>query len=84
MDIHIRHKLSHTVTEYDRKQSRKRGYNIYAISHYLGAVQEIETDIDNGADLRAAIIAHFNGRLCDVVLKACGLPLMTKDEARGW
>lgn len=79
----IRSKLAHAVTEYDRKQSTKRGYNIYALSHYLGRVAEIEADINAGADPAAAIKAAFSGRLLDACLKAIGAPRATDAEQRG-
>lgn len=82
MDPLTRHKLTHAVTEYDRKQSTRRGYNPYALSHYLGAVQQIETDVDAGADLRAAILDNLLGRLATAALKAVGLPALTLEESR--
>jgi hypothetical protein len=82
MDIHTRHKLSHAVTEYDRKQSTRKGYNMYALSLYLGAVQNAETEADAGIDLRKALVHNFTGRLLDVVLTAVGLPKSTDQEQR--
>ena len=35
-------KLVHAVTEYDRKQSTKRGYNPYALGQYLQRIQEFD------------------------------------------
>jgi len=82
MDMHVRHKLLHAATEYDRKQSTKKGYNVYALSHYLGAVQAIEEDVDHGMDLRKAIVTRTTGRLATALLKAVGLPALTAQEAR--
>lgn len=82
MDEKTRFKLSHAVIEYDRKQSTRRGYNMYALSHYCAAVQAIEADVDTGIALRAAILEHLTGRLADAVLRAVGLPKMTDNEAR--
>jgi hypothetical protein len=82
MDARTRSQLIHAVTEYDRRQSKRPGHNPYAIAHYCGAVQNVETAVDGGMDLRAAIMDSFNGRLCDWVLKSVNLPTMTKDEAR--
>lgn len=82
MDPRTRHQLSHAVTEYDRRQSTRKGYNPYALSLYLGAVQEIEADVDAGTDLRASIVAHTTGRLATALLKAVGLPALTIEEAR--
>jgi hypothetical protein len=36
--------LTHKLTSYDRKQSSKPGYNVYALSHYMGAVSSIEKE----------------------------------------
>ena len=81
MTLHDR--LIHAVTEYDRKQSTKRGYNIYALGQCVGRVQEVTADIQAGADIRNAITAAFTGRLLDVCLKAAGLPKSSTEEARG-
>lgn len=82
MDAPLNHKITHAVTEYDRKQSTRKGYSIYALSHYLGACQETATDVDSGIPLRQALTAHFCGRLLDVVLKAVGEAKSTDTEQR--
>lgn len=74
--------LFNAVTEYDRKQSTKRGYNPHALGHYAAALQNVDRYVDAGHDLRSAIITCFLGRLCDKLLKAVDLPLMTNDEAK--
>lgn len=76
-------KMMHAVTEYDRKQQGKPGYNIYALPQYLGAVQGITEDIEAGTDMRRAVLSHVSGRLATVVLKSLGMPAITPDEARG-
>lgn len=78
MNLHL--KLVHAATEYDRKQSKKRGYNIYALAHYMGRIQDIEKDIAAGRPLRQALLAGFTGRLLDALLKAAGEPRSTKEE----
>jgi len=75
--------LLHALTEYDRKQSSKRGYNMYALPQYIGRLHDIDADLAQGADLRAALTAAFCGRLLDVCLKAVGLPKSTDGEQRG-
>ena len=82
MDEKIRIKLLNTVTDYDRQQSKRSHYNFYAIGHYLGAVQRVVQHVDNGADLRTAVLNCFLGRLCDRVLKSVGLEKMTIEEAK--
>lgn len=79
-DLHS--KLAHAVTDYDRKQEGKRGYNRYALSQYLRAVHETVADIDLGKAPRRALVDHFSGRLLDATLKAAGLPSSTRDEQR--
>lgn len=69
----LHHKMIHAVTEYDRKESTKRGYNPYALPQYMQRVQEISADIGKGADPREAITTGFTGRLVNHVLKAAGL-----------
>ncbi len=78
----LNHKLTHAVTEYDRKQSKRKGYNMYALSHYLGACQEIAKEVDTGVNIRKACVEHLTGRLLDVVLKAIGEAPSTDSEQR--
>lgn len=72
-----------TITEYDRRESRKKHYNRHALGMYARGLQHIRAHVANGADLRDAILAEFVGILADRILKACDLPLMTDAEARG-
>jgi len=76
--------MAHIVTAYDIKESTKRSYNRYAIGMYLGAVQEVcaELKANPNLDTRKVIIAHFNGRLCDQILRGLGFNQQTKDELR--
>ncbi len=68
--------LAHAVTEYDRKQAARAGkrsyYNPYALAQYLARVTEIITDIKVGAPIRAAIVAGFEDRILDFVLRRIG------------
>lgn len=80
----LHYKLVHAVTEYDRKQSAKRGYSIYALAHYIGAIQRVSDEIAKGYSVRSAILNNLTGRLCDVCLKVAGEPKQTRDEMRGW
>ena len=81
MDLHT--KLVHAVTEYDRKQSTKRGYNIWALPQYLSRIDSIEVDIAAGSSVRDALVAAFSGRLLDACLKAMGESISTDKEQRG-
>ena len=72
--------LVHAVTEYDRKQSTRQGYNHYALGQYLMRIDDVEKDIAEGTPIRAALLNGFSGRLLDHLLKAVGEPKFTKDE----
>jgi hypothetical protein len=74
--------LVHAVTEYDRKESTKKYYNHYALGQYLIRIEQVEEDIASGTAVRAALLAGFNGRLLDHVLKAVGEPKFTTEEMR--
>jgi hypothetical protein len=76
-------KLKSFLTEYDRKESTKKHHNPYALGIYFERADDVSADVDAGADLRAAIVAGFTGRLCDFLLKKFGLSLLTKDESFG-
>ena len=75
--------LIHAVTDYDRKQWRKRGYNPHALGIYFERVEAICADMRAGAGLREAITAGFSGKLADACLRAFGLPITTDEESRG-
>jgi hypothetical protein len=77
-------KLLMALTEYDVKQSRKKGYNPYALSHYMTALGEATSMMESGVTLRTALLKNFCGRLLDVCLKSVGEPTSTKQEQRGW
>jgi hypothetical protein len=79
----IRSKLIHGLTQYDMRQSKRKGYNPYALAQYLTRIDEIMDDIAAGATPRAAIIAAFTDRLQDAALKAIGEPKGTDAECRG-
>lgn len=74
--------LFNAVTEFDRRESRKKHYNRFALAHYARGLQRIKAHVDNGASLRDAIRAEFVGKLCDKLLLAVGLPMMTQEECR--
>lgn len=75
-------KLFNALTEYDIKQSKKAGYNPYALGHYAKALENVEADMIKGMTIRQAIINNFCGQLMNVCLKACGEPKATKEESR--
>lgn len=65
--IHTR--LAMAVTEYDRKQSTRKGYNSYALAMYLGAVQDACAMIEDGKSADSALRECFDDRLLDICLK---------------
>jgi hypothetical protein len=74
--------LLSSLTEYDRKQSTKPGYNRYALAHYCGALDRVKRYCDAGHPLRDAIATCFLGSLCNRLLKVVKLEPLTKDEFR--
>lgn len=78
--MNIKDKLIHALTEYDRKQSKRRAYNPHALGIYFNRLDEVCADIDRGASVRQALLNGFNDRLLDVCLKAVGEPLYTRDQ----
>ena len=57
------HRLIHAVTNWDRKQSTKRGFNPYALAQYFQALDETLALVDAGKTWQQAISATFNDRL---------------------
>ena len=82
MDFH--YKLAAAVTEYDRAQSTRKGYNRYALGMYLQAVQSVDDWVKESPrhTLRQGIVRYFSGRLIDVCLHAVGEVKATKEELR--
>ena len=87
MDLHS--KLVSVAAEYDRKESTKRGYNIYALAHYMEAIQSVDACLakllfsaNPQDDVRRVLCGHFTGRLLDQMLKAAGLPKSSVGERR--
>jgi hypothetical protein len=71
------------LTTYDRKQATKRGYNRYALGQYFARADEVLADIEAGADVRAAVVNGFSGRIAAAVLKELKLPAYTREDAIG-
>lgn len=83
MNTQDKSKLIAAITDFDRRASRKAGHNPYALGIYFERVDAIFADIEAGADVRAAIVAGFTGRICDVCLRALGLPVAQDKEHFG-
>jgi hypothetical protein len=75
-------KIVHAFTEHDRRESLKRHYNRYALAQYCEAGSRVAAYVSLGYNQRDAVLACFCGPLANKILRALGLPLMTKDEAR--
>jgi hypothetical protein len=78
-----RHQLLHAVTEHDRKQSTRKGYNRYALAHYLAAVENVCNAVNCGSTRRDALVDNFCGRLLDICLKALNMDKSTREEQMG-
>jgi hypothetical protein len=79
----VRSALVHAATQYDVRQEGKRGYNPYALAQYLRRIDDVCSDIERGADPRAALTAGFHGPLLNALLKAIGADKATPAEQRG-
>jgi hypothetical protein len=69
--------IANIVTEYDRKlksSAAKRGqrHNIYALSHYLRAANNVVESLENGKTLRDSLKSQFVGALLRHVAKRLG------------
>jgi hypothetical protein len=72
--------LFSAVAEYDRRESRKKGYNPFTAGHLMRALDKMKVDMDEGATVRKALVMNFVGRLLDICLVAVGEPKATPLE----
>ena len=79
----MKNQIVSLLTAYDEKQSSKKSYNRHALGIYLNQLENVMLDIELGAEPRAAIVAGFNGRLLDFILRGLGMPVSTKEEQIG-
>lgn len=77
-------KLVHALTRYDERESKKRGWNPYALGIYLARIDEVMEDIKKGASIPEAIQAGFTGRLQSVCLKAVGASPVAEKPCSAW
>ena len=75
-------RLVMAVTEYDRKQAKRKGYNRYALPQYLAAIRDAEQQRKRNEPIREALVYHFSGRLLDALLASIGEPKATLQEHR--
>ena len=74
----MRAQLVNIVTEYDRRQSTRKGYNRYALAHYCRAVDDVMARVDAGAPIEQALKAGFCGALLRHVAKKLDLTVEYK------
>jgi len=67
MDLHAQ--LDHYLTQWDIKQSTKRGYNPFALGIYLRQAERIAEAVNQGATISAAIDVHFCDRIAAMLHK---------------
>jgi hypothetical protein len=67
MDLHAQ--LDHYLTQWDIKQSTKRGYNPFALGIYLRQAERIAKAVDQGVTISDAIDVHFCDRLAAMLHK---------------
>lgn len=65
----LRQKLINAVTQYDKQQSTRRGYNSNALPQYFAAIDKA-IELSNEMSLEKALRAYFCDRLLSVCLKA--------------
>jgi len=78
----LRFQLVTAVTDYDRKQSTKPSYNIYALPQYFARIDEILSDVEAGTDPRSAIAAGFTGTLLNFVFRRMSEEKMSFPEPK--
>lgn len=66
----LRKTLVSALTEYDRKQSKRKHYNPNALALYFAALDEAWEYYETNGDIVKALEMYFCGRVLDVVLKA--------------
>lgn len=66
----LRDTLVSAVTEYDRRQSTRRGYNPHALALYLSALDDVTAMVIAGHSVQYALERNFNGHLLTVLSRA--------------
>lgn len=67
-------RMVHGLTEYDIKQSSKRGYNHYALGQYLQHANEAHNELKQGQPIEKVLPNHFQDRLLTHMQKRLGVP----------
>jgi hypothetical protein len=71
--MNLKDKLISAATRFDERNSRRRGWNPYALAQYFAAIDGICNAVDNGMSVESAIARFTNDRFQDVLLKAAGM-----------
>jgi hypothetical protein len=66
----MKQKLVNALTDYDRRQSTRRGYNPHALALYFEALDDVMVAVEQGVDIRKALADSFNDRVLDACLRA--------------
>ena len=61
--MRTKEKLIHLLTRWDKKQSKTKHYNPYALGIYLQAADEVVSMMESGKPLGVALAKCFNDRL---------------------
>ena len=67
--MNLQSQLDHYLTQWDIKQSTKRGYNPFALGIYLERAADLASDVAQGATISDAIDAHFCDRIAAMLHK---------------
>jgi hypothetical protein len=73
MAAQLRNKLLSILTEYDRRESKKKRYNPYALAHYCKGIQNVADAMADGAAIEDALLKGFCGSLLKHIAKKLGL-----------
>lgn len=68
----LHYHLDRLVSQWDRKQSTRKGYNPNALAIYLGRVADVVEHVKSGVPVVEAIDREFNDRLRDFLVKNLG------------
>jgi len=66
----IHDRIVHALTAYDRKQSTRKGYNVYALPLYFRALDEACEIVAGGASWENALTEVFEGPVLKAAMKA--------------
>jgi hypothetical protein len=71
--MNLKDKLISAATRFDERNSRRRGWNPYALAQYFAAIDGICNAMDSGLSVQSAIARFTNDRFRDILLKAAGM-----------